>query len=158
MPPPDKTPESQLRYFLRLLAAICAEGGNELRIPMSALRRLDAEGSRQALIEDSDTEKDELVLRFGTKHSAMYPVEPECLRPATPTPQPQPSQPQQPSSPVSSPLPSRKPLTVNELAKAELKIRRLRMAAQIKVEQQAKARAAATQSAQDIEELLRMGE
>lgn len=143
MPPPDKTPESQLRYFLRLLAAIVSEGGNELRIPLSALRKLDADGNRQALLEDTDLTSDELVLRFGTKNSAMYPVEPECqTRPQSP-PSPQPQAPSPALSRREQSQPPlhpgvRKPLSVQDLARAELKLRKLRLAAQLKSEAAAK--------------------
>jgi hypothetical protein len=110
MPPIDTSPQSVVRYLTRLLAALSLEHGGELRISLKNVRQIEQESARQMLCEDTNLESDELVLRFGTKHSAVYPVEPEC--PSSKTSQasnsqvvqPQPSRPS-PSSPhVKSPI------------------------------------------------------
>ena len=77
MPPIDTTPPSVVRYLTRLLAALALQAGGELRVPLKFVREVNDETGRQALIEDTNTDSDELVLRFGSKHSAVYPVEPE---------------------------------------------------------------------------------
>ena len=136
MPPADKSPEQQLRYFIRLLAAVCQMSPKgELRIPTCLIRKLE-DDPRQAIFEDTDTEKDEIVLRFGSKHSAMYPVEP-ITRGDQPSPTLTPSQPTVPLTVpplVSTPIaqPSRHPLTMEQLARAEQKIKQVRLAAQLK--------------------------
>ena len=139
MPPIDRSLESQNRYFLRLLAAVALERGGELRIPMAIIRRLE-EDPRQALFEDSNSQTDELILRFGTKHSAMYPVEPLACQPeAKPQPQTQiePTQPSTvPPAPSGNPNRQRLPLSLDQLAAAEKKLRQVRMAAQLKIARQ----------------------
>lgn len=150
MPPTSPDPKQQLSYFIRLLAALCLQGGGSLTIDMAHLRAIDEDGSRQALVEETDCANDCVVLRYGSKHSAMYPVEPLSQ------PQTQPRATTQ-SSPVLSPnispaVPPRKPLSVNELRAAERKIQQARMAAELRAE-----RAASSQMPPDewVESLLR---
>src|ERR1039457_6456547 len=101
MPPTDTAPASVIRYLTRLLAALAVQAGGELRIPLKAVRMVASEDNRQALLEDTNIETDELVLRFGSKLSAVYPVDHEpCLdspKPRSVTSASQPS-PQVPSS------------------------------------------------------------
>src|SRR5579872_5201739 len=105
MPPLDTSPPSVVRYLTRLLTALCLERGGELRIPLKGVRVLEQEPTRQMLIEDTNVETDELVLRFGTKHSAVFPVDSECVKTSATTPQTS-----QPTSTLSSQKPSvRKP-------------------------------------------------
>jgi len=119
MPPTDTTPQSQIRYFKKLLAALVIQAGGELRIPQKFIREVASETSPQGLFEDSDTPADELVLRFGSKLSAVYTVEPEPC--ASPTPRsptsPQPSP--QVVDPLSRPTAGRPPLTDEKLAQME---------------------------------------
>src|ERR1700677_2583256 len=112
MPPIDTSPQSVVRYLTRLLAAMCQERGGELRIRRSVIRNIEEENQRQLLCEDIDSGKDELVLRFGSKHSAVYPVEPECLTPKTSPPTSQPTS--SPSSPQSRPPLSEEQLRLME--------------------------------------------
>ena len=119
MPPPIVTENKDrvlANYLTQLLAALCVAQGGELRIDRKALRQITEEGSRQLLCEDTNTETDELVLRFGSKHSAVYPVEPECLLQ-------KPISPNNPTSPDTS-NPSlagvRRPLTPEQLRALEL--------------------------------------
>ena len=94
MPPRDNTPESINRYLTRILAALAKGNGGELRIKRKLLREVEDETSRQVLLEDLDTKHDEIVLRFGSKHSAIYPVEAESFQPrpqSQPQPAPQPA-------------------------------------------------------------------
>ena len=134
MPPTDTSPTAVVRYLTHLLAAIVTEHNGEFRIPLGRLRSLADEPSRQMLVEDTDIVKDELVLRFGTKHSAVYPVEPEC--PTTPQ--------SKLSAPSSSPSPAavapsvRPPQSVDELIRLEKSIRARRVQAQLRREQEKK--------------------
>ena len=132
MPPSDKQPESVIRYLTRLLAALALQAGGELRIPLKAVRLVSAEGNRQALLEDTNIESDELVLRFGSKNSAVYPVEPEpvCDSPKPRSVSPQTNQPA--PVPPSKPVTGRPPFTDQQLAEIELKARRMRAAAAMK--------------------------
>lgn len=130
MPPPDTSPQSVVRYLTRLLTAICIHNGGELRIPRSAIREVEESNARQMLCEDTNTETDELVLRFGTKHSAVYPVEPECLsqKPTlVPNIQPQ-------TSPIPLSPKSRKPLSEAELEKMERAVRAAKIAARVRAQ------------------------
>lgn len=133
MPPLDTSPQAVVRYLTRILAAMCQENGGEIRIPRKELRRVEDETSRQLLTEDVDTEKDELVLRFGSKHSAVYPVEPECLTPKAA--QPTTTVSTQGSQPISTPS-SRKPMSPDQLLKLEKNIRARRVEATLKQEQE----------------------
>lgn len=114
MPPSSTGPLALSQYLTKLIAAMCLERGGELRIRRSKIREVDEEGAPQMLVEDSDTETDELVLRFGSKHSAVYPVTPECRtqRPNSETISP-------PTLNPSSPQ-SRPPLTEDQLAALEM--------------------------------------
>src|SRR5580700_11374162 len=127
MPPVDTQPQSVVRYLTRLLTALCIERGGELRIPLKAIREVAAETSRQMLVEDTNLESDELVLRFGTKNSAVFPVEPEC-----PSPRPTlvPNQTSQSTLNPSSPQ-ARQPLTDEQLKALELVNRYRRMKARV---------------------------
>lgn len=113
MPPLDTSPQSVIRYFTRLLSALTLQAGGELRIPMKFVREISSVDARQALLEDTNTESDELVLRFGTKHSAVYPVESDKW-PASSTASPPP----QPARPESSQQ-VREPLTEERLQKLQ---------------------------------------
>lgn len=106
-------------YLTRILAALVRDNGGELRIPLRSIRAIADSESRQMLVEDTNVESDELVLRFGTKHSAVYPVEPECKTPST-----QPTEPnaKPPSSPVVRP-----PLSPAEELKLEATLRAKRV-------------------------------
>jgi Sec-independent protein translocase protein TatA len=127
MPPSSTTPEAINRYLTRILAALAKRAGGELRIPRKALRQVEDETSRQVLLEDLDSKRDEIVLRFGSKHSAIYPVESETSNPSsqtvqqqrTPAPTPQPSPPPAKNAPQSV-----LPFTEEQLAKAEREISR----------------------------------
>ena len=94
MPPSDTTPQSTIRYLTRILAALAKSHGGELRVKRRLLRQVEDETSRQVLLEDLDSKKDEIVLRFGSKHSAIYPVEAESSNQSSqakisqPSPQP----------------------------------------------------------------------
>src|ERR1035441_1310170 len=106
MPPSDSSLESRYRYANRLLAALTLQAGGELRIPMKFVRTIEQEDKRQALMEDSNFDSQEIVLSLFTKHAALYPIEPEpCLdspKPRSVTSASQPS----PQVPSSSPPPS----------------------------------------------------
>lgn len=133
MPPVDTSPQSVIRYFTRLLTALTVQAGGELRIPMKVIREVEEETSRQALLEDTNTDTDELVLRFGTKHSAVYPVESEqCASPKLPSATI--SQPVQLSRPE-VPNQRRPPLTDDQILSLQRKVNaRVRMI-QLKREQ-----------------------
>ena len=132
MPPADTTPQSVNRYFKRLLAALALQAGGELRIPQKFIREVMAENNPQGLFEDTNTESDELVIRFGTKNSAVYTVEPE------PCDSPKPRSATSPTTPPLQPpdgppkVTGRPPLTEQQLAEIEVKARRMRAAAQMK--------------------------
>ena len=128
MPPVDTQPQSVVRYLTRLLTAVVIHNGGELRIPLKAIREVAEESSRQMLVEDTNVESDELVLRFGSKHSAVYPVEPECLSPKPISPSNQTSAPiSNPSSPQVRP-----PLTDEQERALEMLARYRRIKARIK--------------------------
>jgi hypothetical protein len=59
---------------------------------MKTLKQLAGEGARQAIFEDTDTRRQEIVLRFGGRESAVYTIEPDttlCPAPAVnPAPAP----------------------------------------------------------------------
>lgn len=124
MPPSDTSPQSTIRYLTRILAALAKGAGGELRIKRKMLRQVEDETSRQVLLEDLDSKKDEIVLRFGSKHSAIYPVEAETsnqslqtaqpARTQAPPPQPSPQVPRDVKSPQSA-----LPFTEEQLARAE---------------------------------------
>ena len=78
----------------------------ELRIKRHLLRQVEDETSRQVLLEDLDSKKDEIVLRFGSKHSAIYPVEAESSNQSSQTAKSQPS-PAPPPQPI--PPPAKRP-------------------------------------------------
>ena len=151
MPPSSTTPAATIQYLTRLLSALVLEHKGELRISQKLLRRLDEPAARQVLLEDIDLQKDEIVLRFGSKHSAIYPVEPQGGSDASappicqPTTQPQPqttsSQPPQPVSPpthlppraknVQVPIDQpqvRPPLTDAQIARAERTLHQIKTA------------------------------
>jgi len=147
MPPSDPSPQSRERYFLRLLAAIARRNNGELRIKESELAEVAGAGARQALFEDFDSKRQEIVLRFGSKLSAVYPFDGEgaSTQPCpVPTAQPQPSITSSEStitaSPLKSPLKHRLPLTDLELRNLEVKGARLSMAAKIRRETQERQR------------------
>ena len=130
MPPVDKQPESVIRYLTRLLAALTLQAGGELKIPRKFIRGVEEEGSRQALLEDTNCDSDEIVLRYGSKNSAVYPVE---LEPCD-SPKPRSVSPQTNPVPVPplKPVTGRPPFTDQQLAEIELKARRMRAAAAMK--------------------------
>jgi hypothetical protein len=80
-------------------------------------------GARQALFEDFDTKKEEIVLRFASRHSAVYPFEGDVC------PQPQPTNNATPPAP-------RKPLSDLELKAAETKAKQIQAAIRIRRERQ----------------------
>ena len=149
MPPSDSSPQAVNRYLTRILAALSKAAGGELRIKRKLLRQVEDETSRQVLLEDLDSRRDEIVLRFGSKHSAIYPVESEKasserISQTTTSPisaQPNPSgqlQPQASPSPVSrtdtvNPR-SSLPFTEEQLSRAERKISQLKNLAAIRRE------------------------
>lgn len=129
MPPLDTSPQSVIRYFTRLLSALTLQAGGELRIPMKFVREISSVDARQALLEDTNTESDELVLRFGTKHSAVYPVESDKWpSSSTASPPPQPARPE-------SPQQVREPLTVERLQKLQRAIHQRLQKASLQKEQ-----------------------
>ena|ERR1700691_2978629 len=134
MPPSDSSEKAQIRYFLRILAALTQQVGGELHIPLKDIRGVADENSPQLLTEDTDIEKDELVLRFGSKHSAVYPIAPEICDSPKPlsTNQPLPSAPngRKENNPT-----SRLPLSVEELQKLERKVSSLKAQAILRSEQ-----------------------
>ena len=151
MPPSDQSPQSRERYFLRLLAALARRNNGELRIKDSELAEVAGAGARQALFEDFDSRRQEIVLRFGSKLSAVYPfdgdgAQSQCPAPAlSPYSRPAQSPPLQDPETVApptapSPLKSRKPLTDLELRNLELRGQRLAMAAKIRRETQERLR------------------
>lgn len=146
MPPPDNSPASVVRYLTRLLAALTVQSGGELHIPLRAIRAIELESSRQMLSEDTDVKKDELVLRFGTKHSAVYPVEGECKTQPTPVQNASTAsiQPTGQTAPTVRP-----PLSPSEEAKLELALRAKRMKRRI-VQQQAQRNADAQNDLSEI--------
>lgn len=128
MPPSDATPQSTIRYLTRILAALAKSHGGELRVKRRLLRQVEDETSRQVLLEDLDSKKDEIVLRFGSKHSAIYPVEAESSNQSsqakTSQPSPQPAaiaQPRNPAAPQSA-----LPFTDEQLTRAERKIAQMK--------------------------------
>lgn len=124
MPPSDSSIESKYRYANRLLAALTLQAGGELRIPMKFIRTIEGEDKRQALMEDSNLETEEIVLRLFTKNAALYPIESDKW-PASSTASPPP----QPARPESSQQ-VREPLTVEKLQKLQRAIhQRLQKAA-----------------------------
>lgn len=139
MPPLDTSPESQIRYLTRLLAALVTQNHGELRVKRKLLRKLEDENMRQALFEDLDDRKDEIVLRFGSKHSAVYPLESECRtnpsanaagRANIPSPSPR---------PVPAPTNTEKtgtfqPMTDEQIARAEHRLRQIKLAKAIRSE------------------------
>ena len=125
MPPTDTTPQGTIRYLTRILAIIAQESGGEIRIKRSKMRKLEEESFR--LFEDVDDKKDELVLRFDSKHSAIYPVEAECRQ----QPQSVAVQPRPPAVPPTTKTGSHPPLTDEQLARAERKIAQIKTARQI---------------------------
>ena len=133
MPPTGTTQTDTIRYLTKLLAAFVRQSGGELRIKNKFIREVSDETSRQALFEDTDAKRDELVLRFGSKHSAIYPVEPECQSP------PQPVTTSKPTSPVlnSPENPFRKgtvPLDDAAIARMERGLKRVKVAAALQRE------------------------
>lgn len=133
MPPTSTSPQDTVQYLTRLLTALVKRAGGELRVPRKLLRQLGDESNRQVLLEDTDSKRDEIVLRFGSKHSAIYPVEPEVApSPAnlSRTASQQPLQPQS-SQPATSQQRSHAPLTDEQLARVERKLRQIRTAREI---------------------------
>lgn len=79
MPPQLKdgdTPErAALRWMTRILAALAHQSKDgTVTISRRSLEAVSDVSERQALFEDRDN-RGNLVLRFGSKHSAVYPVE-----------------------------------------------------------------------------------
>lgn len=139
MPPSSTTPEAINRYLTRILAALAKRNGGELRIPRKALRQVEDETSRQVLLEDLDSKKDEIVLRFGSKHSAIYPVESETFQATSATSRPPVSVPSAPASPNPPPKTAPQsvlPFTDEQLARAEKKIAQMQNLRAIKRERQ----------------------
>ena len=128
MPPVDTQPQSVIRYLTRLLAALAIQAGGELHIPMKEVRQVAEEDHRQALLEDTDTEKDEIVLRFGSKSFAVYPVEPD--KPCDSTNTKPPVQPKQEQKPT-----TRAPLSMEQLNLLERTIHQKKAAAVLRAEQ-----------------------
>lgn len=138
MLPTDSSPQSRLEYISRLLAALCLQSGGELRIPSLAMQQLEQEPARQALFYDENLNTGEIVIRFGTRNSAVFPVEPcKKTQPSQvvidPSRRPQP--PAFPSQESDQPR-VRKPMSDAELARAERKIKALRTVLQMRREQQ----------------------
>ena len=135
MPPADNSIEAKYRYANRLLAALTLQAGGELRIPMKFIRSIEEENGRQALMEDSNFETQELVLSLFTKHAAFYPVESECLD--SPKPRSVTSQTIPPSSPPppdlsAQPPRGRPPLTEQQLGAIAQKVRQMQIQAAMK--------------------------
>ena len=135
MPPTDTSPQSVNRYFKRLLAALTLQAGGELRIPQKFIRQVLDESSPQALFEDYNAETDETVLRFGTKNSAVFTIEPEpCdspkLRSVTSQTIP-PSSPPPPDLSAQTPR-GRPPLTEQQLGAIAQKVRQMQIQAAMK--------------------------
>ncbi len=128
MPPVDTTPQGAIRYLTRILAILAQERGGEIHIKRAKMRKLEEESFR--LFEDVDDKKDELVLRFDSKHSAIYPVEAECRQ----QPQSAAVQPRAAAVPPTQRTGSRSPLTDEELSRAEREIARQRTVRQIRRE------------------------
>jgi hypothetical protein len=143
MPPSDPSPQSRERYFLRLLAVLARRNNGELRIRQADVAEVAGAGARQALFEDFDSKRQEIVLRFGSKLSAVYPFDGDGAIQPCPAPQVSPTaattQETAASLPQSS-LKSRKPLTDSELRDLEVRGQRLAMAARIRREMQEKAK------------------
>lgn len=146
MPPSDSSPQSRERYFLRLLAALAQSNNGELRIKQSDVDKVAGAGARQALFEDFDSRRQEIVLRFGSKLSAVYPFDGDGVaQTSCPAPIAHPQASQEPEIPppftlTPSPLKSRKPLSDLELRNLEVKGTRLAMAAKLKREMQERQR------------------
>jgi hypothetical protein len=144
--PPTSTDDRSVRLYLtRLLGALCLELGGEIHIPLKTLRQIADSDSRQLLVEETDLEADELVLRFGSRHSAIYPIEPEQAWASTTTPfsravatspQPLPAGPSVmvPGQPPPPQAQVRAPLTDEDLAKIERRIQNLRVTQMLKRE------------------------
>lgn len=140
MPPLNNTPESVNRYLTRILAALAKRAGGELRIKRRDLRMVEDETSRQVLLEDLDSKKDEIVLRFGSKHSAIYPVEADTSPVSSQTSK-SPASEQSVSRPQAVPRnlatttpQTSLPFTEEQLAKAEREILRQKTILQIRRE------------------------
>jgi len=93
MPPTLRDNESvaaaELRWVKRILAALAlASKNNTLIIPRKYLDRISDTSERQAIFEDRDS-RGNIVLRFGSKHSAVYPVESETAWTTKTQPAPQ---------------------------------------------------------------------
>jgi hypothetical protein len=144
MPPSDTSPQGVVRYLTKLLTALTIEAGGELRIPLKAIRGVELEAARQILVEDTDSKHDQLVLRFASRHAAIFPLEPECLTPAQNRPS------QQVATSVgtaSAPQPSiRKPPSEADLLKLEKNIKARRVEAQLRREHE--------QQQKDLSEIL----
>jgi hypothetical protein len=132
MPPSDTSPTAVNRYLTRILAALAKGAGGELRIKRRLLRQVEDEPARQVLLEDLDSRADEIVLRFGSKHSAIYPVEAEQpSAPQTPA-RPMPAQPSAIQSQSAPANPGKLPYTDEQLVSMETKIRQMRNLAAIR--------------------------
>lgn len=129
MPPVGTTPQ---QYLTRMLAALIVQNGGELRIKSKFMREVMRESERQAIFEDTDAKKDEIVLRFGSKDSTLYAIEPECRANGQPEPKVR-TQPQTAATIPAEPAPQgRLALTDQDLANMEVKIRKIRVASQMK--------------------------
>ena len=114
----------------RILAALVQRSPkHELRIPLPVIRKLSEQSFRLSL--DMDDTRDELVLRFDPKHSAIFVVEPEWQPPV----QPGPVQPKT-VAPAAAPTPVRAPLTDSQLVQMERMLHRRGVAATLRREQQ----------------------
>ena len=137
MLPQDTSTQSRLEVLTRLLAAVCIQAGGELKISGLTIHQLEDSEGRQALFYDEDRGTGEIMLRYGSRASAVFPVEP-CRKQATSSTT---STILDPLKAGVSPSPGeprvRKPLTDEYLAKAEKKIRAARVVLNMKREQEA---------------------
>lgn len=157
MPPVASDDKTVNRWYNRLLTALTIEFGGELHIPAATVRALEADDSRAVLVEEVNLETDDIVLRFFSKHTAVYPVESEACHsrmqsslqtaPQTTgyassvsTPRPQP-----PAPAPSPPAQVRAPLSDQELARIAKRVQQMQLLRRLRTEQ-----ARRQQSEQDI--------
>lgn len=123
MPPTGKNPQDVINWLTTLLSALAQKHKGELRISRKLIRKVQDAGLRQVLLED--LQNDDIVLRFGSKHSAIYPVEPECH-------EAQPVQAKTASPPAN---PGRQPMSNEELGQLARKLYREKQVAALRKEQ-----------------------
>lgn len=129
MLPLDSSAQSRLEYLTRMLSALCVQAGGELRIPGKIVRELEQAEARQAMFYDENLTTDEIVLRFGTKNAAVFPVEP-CRKPKElVSPQPQSTKESIPGTPQ-----SRKPMSDQDLDRLEKKLNAAKVVIRMKRE------------------------